>query len=249
LIIILRWIADQLEKRHLVPLRRLKPKKLGRYFKADAKAEGAEVRVGGFEMKAGFTLKECRWFSFALNPSNAPWAFCKKNEAYRTIASLELFGSLLCAMLFVAPDECDCETVLTMTGVTDNRGNAALLNKCMSSKYPLYIILLELTEQLQLRNMLLDLRWQPREMNQAADDLTNEKFEAFSPENRLSPSLSSLPWLVLPKLMTDAGDLHRIMEQKKIDREASSKKGTANAKKTFLPKKRKALGLRVTDPW
>jgi hypothetical protein len=152
-------------------------------------------------------------------------------------------------MLFVAPDECYCEMVLTITGVTDNRDNETLLNKCMSSKFLWYAILLELTEQLQLRNRLLDLRWQPREMNQAADDLTNEKFEAFSLKNRLSLSLSSMPWLVLPKRMTDAGDLHRIMEQKKIDREASSKKETANAKRTFLPVKRKALGLRVTDPW
>ena len=251
LIIILRWVADQLEKRHLVPLRLGAPKKLGRFFKADARAEGHEVHVGGFEMRAGFTLQQCRWFSFSLNPTNAPWAFFKQNEAYRTIASLELFASLLCIMLFVSLEECDCETFLVMTGVTDNKGNEALINKNMSSKFPLYIILLELTEQLHARNLLLDLRWQRREQNQAADDLTNGLFSHFDMDKRINPSLSSMPWLVLPKLMTDAGDLHRIIEQKKMEKKGSSNEGLATSRATFLPKKRKAkkAGLRVTDPW
>ena len=250
LIIILRWVANQLEKRHMVPLRLKCPKKLGRYFKADARADGQEVHVGGFEMRAGFTLWQCRWFSFSLNPTNAPWAFFKQNEAYRTIASLELFASLLCVMLFVAFEECDCETFLLMTGVTDNKGNEALINKNMSSKYPLYIILLELTEQLHARNLILDLRWQRREQNQAADDLTNGLFSQFDVSKRINPSLSSMPWLVLPKLMVEAGDLHRIIEQKKKDR-VSSNEGLAMPRPTFLPKKRKLkkTGLRVTDPW
>jgi len=235
----------------LVPLRLQCPKELGRYFKADARADGQEVHVGGFEMQAGFALGQCRWFSFSLNPDNAPWAFFKQNEAYRTIASLELFASLLCVMLFVGMEECDCETFLLMTGVTDNKGNEALISKNMSSKVPLYIILLELTEQLHARNLILDLRWQRREQNQAADDLTNGLFSQFDGAKRINPGLSSMPWLVLPKLMTEAGDLHKLIEQKKQDRAVSSNGGLAMPRPTFLPKKSKVkkAGLRVTDPW
>ena len=111
--------------------------------------------------------------------------------------------------------------------------------------------MLELTEQLQARNLQLDLRWQRRDQNQAADDLTNGIFLNFDAAKRSNPSLASMPWRVLPKLMTDAGDLHRIMEQKKADRAVSSEQGMAIANRTFLPKKRKAkkAGLRVTDPW
>jgi hypothetical protein len=121
----------------------------------------------------------------------------------------------------------------------------------MSLKYPLYIILLELTEHLQARNLQLDLRWQRRLQNQAADDLTNGLFSNFDAAKRINPSLDSMPWRVLPKLMTEAGDLHSIIEQKKLVRAGSSKQGMAIASRTFLPKTRKAAkkrGLRVTDP-
>ena len=115
----------------------------------------------------------------------------------------------------------------------------------MSSKYPLYIILLELTEQLQSRNLLLDLHWQRREDNQAADDLTNGKFEAFDVEKRIHPSLEALPWMVLPRLMVEAEALHSFVAQKKRERENCNFTGQTRKSK----KHKKAQGLRVTDPW
>ena len=59
---------------------------------ADAKAEGDLVVVGGFEIVPGKQLDTSRWFSYRLDPSNAPWAFSKQGEAYRAIAALELFA-------------------------------------------------------------------------------------------------------------------------------------------------------------
>jgi len=104
--IILKWIADQIEKCDLVTLKFVKPKRLGKFFKADAKAEGEDVCEGGYEVtdpKA--PLCTCRWYSITINRENAPWAFAKVGEAYRVIASLELFASLLCLMLFVDLDK------------------------------------------------------------------------------------------------------------------------------------------------
>jgi len=213
-----------------------------KYFKADAKAEGDDVTVAGYEVIGEADLAHCRWFAFRLNQKNAPWAFAKQGEAYRAIASLELFASLLCIMLFIDEGTPDSKTFLTFTGISDNKGNEGLVRKHMTSKFPLYLVLLELTEQLLFRRTELDLKWQAREFNQAADDLSNFIFKDFSLDLRLDPKLDSLPWLVLPKLLHESIELHRIITERK----ASSKMPSRPA---FKSKKRKAEGLKTRDPW
>jgi hypothetical protein len=245
LIIILRWLADQLEKNFMVALRQQRQSFLGRYFKADAKAEGNDVCIGGYEVIQGLGLKSCRWFSVKITPLTAPWAFIKEGEAYRVIASLELFATMLCAMLFVEPDVNSSRSRVFFTGVTDNAGNVALLRKNMTSKFPLYVVLLELTEQLHLRNISLDLRWQARELNQAADDLSNSIFTDFDQVYRIVPDLLALPWLVMPKLIIEAHDLHAKIVARKLLR-AQTPKDTRIAQTS---KKRKADALRTRDPW
>ena len=215
---------------------------------ADAKAEGSDVCVGGFELVEGASLLECRWFSISLNPENAPWAFVREGEALRAIASLELFASLLCVMLFVLPERIDASTQLTLTGVSDNKGNEALINKNLTSKFPLYIVLLELTEQLQLRNLLLDLRWQPREFNQAADDLSNRLFGKFDPKLRICSDLEDMHWIVFPKLLAEATSLHFALKARKAEI-AEKRKFESVATGTPKKSKRKSAGLRTTDPW
>jgi hypothetical protein len=245
LVILLGWIGKQLVRRHLVDLRLKAPQFLGRFFKADARAEGEIVVVGGFEMYPNVNLSQCRWFSITLNPINASWAFVKEGEAYRVIASLELFATLLCVMLFVGRDEVHRTSHLTMIGVSDNKGNEALIRKNMTSKYPLYVVLLELTEQLQLRDMALDLRWQQRNSNQAADDLTNFIFKDFDASKRISIGLEDMPWLVLPELLKAAQDMHVVMMKRKVDNLGIAPMRAMHK----LGKKRKAAGLRTTDPW
>ena len=49
----------------------------------------------------------------------------------------------------------------------------------MSTKFPLTLLVLELSETLRLRNCELGLEGIPREHNQLADDLTNEDFSKF----------------------------------------------------------------------
>ena len=72
---------------------------LGIAFRADAKAEGQEVRIGGWECLGGASPDTARWFSVDLNRQNAPWAFAR-GEPCRAIAALELFATLMCVMLF-----------------------------------------------------------------------------------------------------------------------------------------------------
>ena len=121
----------------------------------------------------------------------------------------------------------------------------------MSCLHPRCYFLLGLSERLRARNPLLDLTWLRRGRKLAAVDLANRMLYQFDMGKIIIPSLSSMPGLVLPKLMVEAGDLHRTMEQKKMARAGSSNEGLATSRATFLPMKRKAkrLGLRVTGPW
>ena len=73
-------------------------------FRTDAKAEGEEVVVGGFETHTAEGIPipplEARWFMVKLNRNNAPWAFAR-GEPFRAISSLEMMGSLLGIMLLL----------------------------------------------------------------------------------------------------------------------------------------------------
>ena len=116
---------------------------LGTAFRADAKAEGDTVVVGGWECRGGCPTHKARWFSVRLDRRNAPWAFAR-GEPFRVIAALELFASLLCIRLFGDEWPADAKGGLTLAGLTDNRGNAYIVNRLMSSKFPLVVILAEL---------------------------------------------------------------------------------------------------------
>ena len=68
-----------------------------REFRADAKAEGEDVGIGGWLCHPDGP-EFSPWFSVKLNRSSAPWAF-RSGEPFRAIASLELYATLLCTML------------------------------------------------------------------------------------------------------------------------------------------------------
>ena len=244
LVIILTWLSRKVLANPLVSLRIAAPVHLSRFFKADAKAEGDTVIVGGYEDDGTENLSKCRWFSVRLTRENAEWAFVKEGEAFRVIASLELFASLLCLMLFVAPNAGRSKASLCFYGVSDNQGNTALINKASTGRFPLYLILMELTEQLALRQISLDLVWQRRELNQSADDLTNEEFGNFSEQLRIPVVLSDLNWVVLPELYKEARDLHEDIQSRK-----HAKALQAKPPPSHKAHKAKRKGLRVTDPW
>ena len=50
------------------------------------------------------------------------------------------------------------------------------MKKAMTTKFPSSLVLLELAEELAAKKCDLNLTWIRRDLNQLADDLTNEKF-------------------------------------------------------------------------
>jgi hypothetical protein len=239
-------LVEQLKKRSLVDLRFPPVFKHNKYFKADARADGDIVVIGGFESDSeeDGNLQQCRWYSLSLSRENCPWAFEKKGEAYRCIAALELLATLVCIMVFQPLHTERTLTNFTMPALTDNQGNEGLVVKNLTSKYPLYLILLELTEQLEARQIQLELRWTRRDKNQGADDLTNFRFENFDEDKRIQVDLRKLPWIVLPRLMDQAAELRLELLRRK-----EQKRRPSTAGQQVQQKKRKMRGLRTTDPW
>ena len=88
------------------------------------------------------------WFAVSLNRRNAPWAFARV-EPFRVVASLELLAALVGVMVLLP--EADWRRPTESTGLvtvgcaTDNQGNSFLLDRLMATRYPLGLILIELS--------------------------------------------------------------------------------------------------------
>ena len=87
-------------------------------------------------------------FALKLTPENAPWAFQKNGQAYWVIASLEAWAPLL-ALLAFGPGQDLKHTKMTIQvpAFTDNRGNGYVINKLMTTRFPLCSIVMELAAQ------------------------------------------------------------------------------------------------------
>ena len=106
----------------------------------------------------------------------------------------------------------------------------------MSTKFPLTIPIMELSETLRTRDCELNLQWVPRDLNQLADDLTNQKFDSFPLDKRIQFVGGDTKWLVLDSLMHKSQEFH--------DELAREKK-----RKSSNPKPKKASKKRKMEPW
>jgi len=211
-------------------------------FRTDAKAEGETVVVGGYEThKADGTpvpAKEARWFKINLDRHNAAWAY-SKGEPFRTIASLEMLGSLLGIMLLLDPEEDGDQRSfrgeLSVSGATDNIGNRFVLSRLLTTKWPLVAFLSEISAQLESKNILFEMCWVPREQNQEADAITNSDTEWLNSDMCVASSLDGLPFLVLPDLLSRGEAFYN---GQPVVNQGIPDKGTHDPR-----------SLRVRDPW
>ena len=112
-------------------------------FRTDAKAEGDEVVIGGYQTKdsSGRNIDhlDAKWFILKLTRQTAPWAFAK-GEPFRTIASLELLGTLMGLLLLLDKEEdpdCRSSARMSVGGLTDNSGNRFAVARLLTTKWPL----------------------------------------------------------------------------------------------------------------
>ena len=133
------------------------------------------------------------------------------------------------------------KVVTVLPELTDNRGNTFVLNKLMTTKFPLCCVLMELAARMRATSTILDLSWAPRLVNQEADALTNGDTRGFDPGRRMEPDMAKVRFLVLPEFMEAGVDKERNIAKERR-RAASKEKGPPR-------RKGKRVRLRDSDPW
>ena len=83
---------------------------------------------------------------------------------------------------------------------TDNKANEGLTKKGSTTRWPLLMVNMQLSHLLMKSSLRLNLGWRPRDQNQEADALTNEVFDLFSAQHRISLKYSDLPLSFLHSL-------------------------------------------------
>ena len=225
---------------------RSKAKHLGDVFRLVAKAEGENVAIGGWRCRDGRPTREAEWFAVTLNRRNTAWAFAR-GEAFRTIASLELLGALVSVVVLLSESEARSATsgLVTLTCGTDNQGNTYLLDRLLTTTYPLGVILMELSCQLGLRRACLHARWIPRLQNEEADALTNGDFQHFDPKLRIPVSFDQLQLRVLNELFEEGEAYVAELECfKKVEKEKQLRQVTVDAARSTLTRTRRKLARR-----
>ena len=249
LVLILKYLATELRQNRMTACRS-RAKDLGEVFRLDAKAEGDTVAVGGWRSAGGERTADAKWFSVSLTRKSAPWAFARR-EPFRAIAAIELLASLLGLMYLVPEGEAAGESsaVLTLSCGTDNQGNSFLLDRMLTTKYPLGIVLMELAHQMRKRRLILRAKWLPRLQNEEADALTNLDFRHFAPQNRIHVNLEDMKFGVLDQLFAFGESYLSDLEAART--KAKEAKATDLARDPLTKKRLRAAGdtLRERDPW
>jgi hypothetical protein len=143
----------------------------------------------------------------------------------------------------------DAAGLISMTCSTDNQGNSFLLDKLLTTRYPLGVVLMELAHQMKKRRVVLRARWLPRLQNQEADDLTNFELRHFDPKKRIQVDINELGLDLMHSLFevgdSYMADLEKLKAEDKLKVEAKRAKGGRLAG----PKGKKLKSLRETHPW
>lgn len=241
--LILTWIKKRLESGGRQQVVSDRPQVLKELFRSDAKAENGKAWIGGWETAFTTDPKKARWYAIEVEPSWAPWVWSKKNDPNRVIAALELLGTLMCVKLFADKWPRNLRSWMMMQASTDNKGNDFILQKLMSTKFPIAPLLIELAEELRGRQLELNLIWKRRDTNIEADALTNLDFTFFSPVHRIEVVGASIQWKVLDEVMNASEEIFRqVVEERE--------KKSAKPKWNIFKRKTKARDrLKTKDPW
>ena len=139
ILLIMKYLAAEILDYHMVPCES-KTRDLGEVFRLDASAKEDSVAIGGWRVKGNAGTKDAEWFAVSLTRKTAPWAFAR-GEPFRTIAALELLGILVGVMILIpeSTPRGEISGLLTLSCGTDNQSNTYLLDKLLTTKYPLSV--------------------------------------------------------------------------------------------------------------
>eukprot|EP00435_Cladocopium_sp_Y103_P063578 s369_g25.t1 len=233
ILMLMRWISRKLEEgRRLEVVRPLlaSQTEVVRIW-TDAKATDEEAWIGGWRQSSVDTM-QCEWFSEKVEPWMAPWLRMRKNNPKRVIAALEMLASLIAVKLWLKDGS--KKLSIHTEAFTDNKGNEFILKKGMSTKFPIALLVIEVSETLRELEATADLRWIRRDENQRADDLTNQDYHAFDLKRRVRVTEENCKWVVLDELLPESDKLYKevqeFKEKKKTEKARRMKRKTGGRK-------------------
>ena len=233
ILMLMRWITRKLERGQR--LEEVGPPTAARApgikIWTDAKATDDEAWIGGW-LQSDEDTKKCAWFSERVEPWMAPWLKMKKGNPKRVIAALEMLATLVAVKLWLGDGT---QNLCVHTeAFTDNRGNEFILKKGMSTKFPIALLVIEVSETLRCLGATADLKWIRRDENQRADDLTNQDYHAFEMSKRIRVTKENCRWVVLGELLPESEELYnevqRFKEKKKSEKEEKVRRKMAGRK-------------------
>ena len=119
---------------------------------------------------------------------------------------------------------------------TDNRGNAFILRKGLSTKYPVTLLVIEIAETLRRYDSFATLTWVRRDGNELADALRNEDFSSFELQRREAIGEEHFQWFVMDELLKGSKELFEEIKEHKARKKESKtamRTGKAKSKKFF----------------
>jgi hypothetical protein len=218
-------------------------------IRVDAKAEGETATIGGWLPTRNdlgvIDLSLSPWFFVALNEQVAPWAYARDKQPFRVVASLEALAVLVAVLVLtdLEPGAAHRGTVY-LPLLTDDRGNSFSLSRLMTTKFPLSVVVMELATALEDRNLVLNADWVPREWNAQADDLTNSRFDGFSPELRRTFDFKHNRFKVFDDLIVAGAAFHESANASRLAvKSHGARRGGGGVKRS------RQASLKERDPW
>lgn len=153
-------------------------------------------------------------------------------------------ATLLCVKVLAPEGRGWSGEAIALTAGTDNGGNGFILDRLSSTKYPLFLVLMELSALLDEAHQLLTAVWRPREEHDLADVHTNEVFDAFSMERRVTFKWHDLMWEFLQALVVRAEGFFKELQRRK---KTAHRGGEANPR-SRRPGHRRDTGSAPTAP-
>ena len=99
-----------------------------------------------------------------------------------------------------------------------------MLDRLLTTKYPLGIVLMELAHQMRVRRPVLRAHRLPCLENEGADALTKEDFRHFKAEHRVQVDLDKMGFAVLDSLFKVGEDYMGALESAKTDAKKQSER-------------------------
>lgn len=168
----------------------------GDSFRTDAKCEQDGIVLGGYD------CRDHHWFSLRLSREDAPWLFKSDGATQWASAPAELLAVMVALHCFgyLQPKSLRDTLEVWLEAGTDNLSNEHLMKKTSTTRWPLALVNMQLSDKLVSAGLRLTLKWRPRDENQLADQLTNEVFDGFDPALRVKCTLADVGLELLNEL-------------------------------------------------